>query len=101
MPREVYRYSFERTVSFTEALATLDLAILAAESLHGECRARLDARFIDDEMTRTIVIDASTEVGRCFNQVFVGFVRREFGDRSFRVERLDRLPARFNGASCP
>jgi hypothetical protein len=33
------------------------------------------------------VIDASGEVGRDFNQLFLGFMTREFGRESFRVSR--------------
>lgn len=94
MSREVYRYAFGNDVAFAEVLATLDLSLIAVESLHGESRSRLDARFVDDEPKRAIVIDASTEVGRALNQVFVGYVRREFGETAFRVERLDRVPER-------
>ncbi len=94
MSREVYRYAFGQDVAFADVLATLDLSLIAVESLHGESRSRMDARFIDDEHKRAIVIDASTEVGRSLNQVFVGYVRREFGETAFRVERLDRVPER-------
>jgi DNA-directed RNA polymerase specialized sigma24 family protein len=38
----------------------------------------------------TIMIDASTEVGRALNRVFVGLVTREFGAGSFRVERVQQ-----------
>lgn len=92
MSREVYRYAFGRDVAFAEVLATLDLSLIAVESMHGESRSRLDARFVNDETKRAIVIDASTDVGRTLNQVFIGYVRREFGETAFRVERLDRVP---------
>jgi len=91
MPREVYRYVFGQEVPFAEVLSTLDLALIAVESLHGESRSRLDARFTDDPAKRAVVIDASTHVGQALNQVFVGFVRREFGEDAFRFERVDRV----------
>ena len=94
MPRETYRYRFDETVSFADAVATLDLAMIAVQSLYGESRSRLDARFVSDEERRTIVIDGSTHVGQALNQVFVGYAGREFGKGAFRVERLDRTPAR-------
>lgn len=92
MSREVYRYVFGHEVSFAEVLATLDLALIAVESLHGESRSRLDARFINDPPSRAVVIDAATHVGQALNQVFVGYARREFGEGAFRVERVDRIP---------
>jgi hypothetical protein len=32
--------------------------------------------------------DAGTPVGRDFNRLFLGFLQREFGPESFRVERV-------------
>lgn len=93
MSREVYRYRFNQGPSFEEVLATLDLALIAVESLHGESRSRLDARFTSDAARRAVVIDASTPVGQSLNQVFTGYARREFGEGSFRVERIDGVPA--------
>lgn len=91
MPREVYRYRFGDDAPFADVLATLDLSMIAVESLHGEARSRLDVRFIDDPERRSIVIDASTHVGQALNQVFVGYARREFGEGAFRIERVERL----------
>ncbi len=87
MTREVYRYVFNPQVPFTEVLATLDLALIAAESLHGESRARMDARFAGRPLTRTLVVDASTHVGQALNQIFVGYARREYGEAAFAVTR--------------
>jgi hypothetical protein len=90
MSPEVYRYVFSQGVPFADVLSTLNLAIIAVESLHGESRSRLDARFTDDATKRAVVIDASTVVGQALNEVFVGYARREFGEDSFRVERINR-----------
>lgn len=98
MPREVYRYIFNDSVPFAEVLATVDLALIAVESIHGESRSRLDARFSDDPARHAVVIDASTDAGQAFNQVFVGYARREFGEGAFRVERTDRVPEGSNVA---
>lgn len=86
----VYRYVFDPDVSMDEIEASLLLAILAAESLHGESQVRLDAQHAVDAERRTMVIDASCDVGSDINRLFVGFVRREFGEDSFRVESLPR-----------
>lgn len=87
MPREVYRYAFGQDVPFAEAMATLELALIAVESMHGESRARLDGRFASDPAERVLVIDASTPVGQALNQIFVGYARREFGESAFTVTR--------------
>lgn len=89
MNREIYRYCFEPTVEITEVEASLLLALLAAESLHGESRVRLEASHALDAEDRACVIDATGNVGRDLNRLFVGFLRREFGEESFDVARVD------------
>jgi hypothetical protein len=100
MNREVYRYVFVDSVLLEDVEATLNLALLGVQSLHGESRVRLDARYVFDAEKRAFVIDASTAVGESLNQLFIGYVRQEFGEDAFRVERVDRLPApKSSGAS--
>jgi hypothetical protein len=94
MPREVYRYAFRDHIPFDDVLATVDLAVIAVQSLHGEERTRLDARFASDPKRRTLAIDAVTPVGQALNQLFVGYARREFGDAAFKVIRRPGDPPR-------
>lgn len=101
MSSQVYRYMLCRPVPFPEVMATFDLALIAVQSLHGDERTRLDARFASDAGRRTLAIDACTPVGQALNQIFTGFARREFGDHAFRVERVDRLPAAAEPAGVP
>ncbi len=88
MTKELYRYGFGPDVPIEEAETSLLLAILATESLHGESQARLDIAHFFDADRRACVIDASTLVGRDLNRLYVGFLRREFGEDSFNVERV-------------
>jgi hypothetical protein len=88
MTRELYRYAFNDNVPSEEIEASLLLAVLAAESLHGESQVRLDVAHFLDMDDRACVIDAGTAAGRDLNRLFVGFIRREFGEDSFRVERV-------------
>lgn len=92
MSADVYRYRFASSVSFEEVEASLVLALLATESLHGQSQVRLDAAHAVDADKRSCVIDASTAVGRDLNRLFAGFVTREFGADSFEVERVNQLP---------
>jgi hypothetical protein len=85
----IYRYSFAPSVQFEEVEASLVLAVFAVESLHGESQVRLDAGHALDAEKRQIVIDATTQVGRDLNRMFVGFISREFGADVFEVERAD------------
>lgn len=88
----VYRYGFQPQVPLEEVEASLLLALLATESLHGEAQVRLDAAHYLDVDQRACVIDAGTPVGRDLNRLFVGFLRREFGEDAFTVERVDSVP---------
>jgi len=92
MAPDVYRYGFSADIPLEDIEASLLLAILATESLHGEAQVRLDAGHFFDADQRACVIDASTPVGRDVNRLFVGFLRREFGEDAFQVQRLDTPP---------
>ncbi|HEY8506669.1 MAG TPA: hypothetical protein VIL46_18950 [Gemmataceae bacterium] len=89
MARVLYRYTFGPEVPVEEAEASLLLAILAAEGLHGEAEVRLDGAHYFDPGGRRCVIAADTRVGMDLNKLFVGFLRREFGEDAFQVERVD------------
>ena len=88
--KDVYRYEFTDAVPAVEVETTLMLSIFGVKSLHGESQTRLDAQHAFDAQRRVVVIDASTEVGRDLNRLFIGFMTREFGPGSFRVERVQR-----------
>ena len=91
MSKALYRYQFPETAPIEEVEITLLLATFGVESLHGAVQARLDAAHAFDPEKRSCVIDASTPVGRDLNRLFAGFLRREFGDACFTVERLDAI----------
>ncbi|MCK4873630.1 MAG: hypothetical protein KAS72_12985 [Phycisphaerales bacterium] len=93
MRSDIYRYIFNETVPVEEAEATLHLAILAAESLFGESRVRMDASYTIDESSRVCVIDGSSEVGRSICRIFTGYLIREFGADGFTVRRVAAAPA--------
>ena len=89
MTKDIYRYAFSANVPLLEIEASLMITAIATESLHGEAQVRLDAAHYFDADQRACVIDAGTPVGRDFNRIFVGFLSREFGEDTFRVERVD------------
>lgn len=80
-------FLFSVPVSMPEVEATLHLARLAVESLHGEDRVAQETMASVDRASRTCVIDATREVGRTLALVFGGYVRREFGDDAVRMLR--------------
>lgn len=88
MSPKPYRYTFSESVLIEEVEGSLLLAIWATESLHGESQVRLDAAHFLDVAQRTCVIDGSTPVGKDLNRLFVGFLRREYGEDAFSVQRV-------------
>ncbi len=88
MRSDIYRYAFNETVPIEEAEATLHLAIIAAESLFGESRVRMDTAYTIDEGARVCVIDGSNEVGRSIGRIFTGYLIREFGQDRFMVRAV-------------
>jgi hypothetical protein len=93
MRRQAYTYVFNGSASAEEIQAALLMAVLAVENLHGESGVRLDARHFFDEHRGQCVIDASTPIGEDLNRLFVGFLRREFGDDAFQVQRAEPTSA--------
>ena len=90
MERTIYRYLFRPEVPKVEVEASLLLALIAVEGLHGEAQTRLDAGHAIGGPFGACVIDATTPVGNDLAKVFTAFLRREFGEDSFRIERLHR-----------
>ena len=89
MTRDIYRYRFNESIPLREAEESLLLAVLAVESLYGRSPVRLDAAFYLDREKRSCVVDAGSEVGRAIARIFTGFLTRQFGEESFRVERAE------------
>lgn len=89
----LYRYLFRPEVPKREVEASLLLAIIAVEGLHGEAQTRLDARLALGNPFSACVIDTSTAVGRDLALIFTAFLRREFGEDSFRIDHVQPVPA--------
>ncbi len=80
-------FRFHSDVPMADVRTTLLLAQLAAASLHGDDRVRLQAEASIDVKQRLCRIDTSREVGQALSLIFAGYVRREFGEKAVRVER--------------
>lgn len=88
MSRRSIQLVFDTRVPMAEVEATLQLARLAAECIHGAERVRLEARCGLDELIRAVEIDVSGRVGRTLALIFGGFIRREFGHDAVRLNRM-------------
>lgn len=92
MKGSTIKFRFDKSVPMDDVDATLRLSMLGAESLHGEDRVRLETRTRLDRSSRTVLIDAFTEVGRSLTALFGGYIRREFGEAAVRFEHSELLP---------
>ncbi len=92
MNRQIFHYHFQDCVDMDYVEAELVLATFNVESLYGPARARLEAAHCLDRDQRTLVIDATSEVGQDFNRLFVGGLLREHGPDSFLVRRIEKEP---------
>jgi hypothetical protein len=89
----ILRYDVTREIPIEEVEATIVIVLATLESLHGEAQVQLAAPYFLDLDQRACVVDTSTDVGRDFSRVFLGLLRREFGDNAFRVRRIAASPA--------
>jgi hypothetical protein len=98
MSRSVHRYSFSAAVDLNHVEVLIALAIENTESLYGEPRVRLESAHLLDVQTRTLVVEATAEVGRDLNKLVIGALTREVGPNEFRVLRVT-IPAPFTSSS--
>ena len=89
MSGHVYRFDFKPRADLREARRLLEMAVLTAEILHGCEAVRLDGARRFDMGAGRCIIDGRGVVGRDLARLFTGFVTRLFGERSFRVLRLE------------
>jgi hypothetical protein len=92
MQRQVFRYRFHDNVALDDIEAEIVLALLNVESLHGPARTRLEATHFLDSDQRTLIVDATTDVGEDFNRLLVGGLLRAYGPDGFQVTRLLNPP---------
>ena len=95
MPHETYQFQFQADMDMTDVEESLQLALIAVESLHGHSEMLLGTGYSVDAAHRTVLIDGNTRVARHLCRLFCGFISREFGDDVFAVERFtfDAPPA--------
>lgn len=90
MLKTMLRFRFAPHVPMEDAQATLNLARLAAASLYGDDRLRVETSVDPGVDGRSYIIDTTTQVGLSFALIFSGYSRREFGWNAVTVEHLCR-----------
>jgi hypothetical protein len=88
MEKKHYRYVFGWDLPLEEVEATLRMALVATECLHGSAQVTLEANYRLDLKLGICEIQASNHVERDLNRLFTGMIQREFGEASFWVECL-------------
>lgn len=87
-----FQYCFHKSVEMAEAEATLLVAMIAVEGLHGSSAVRMHGRYNFEPKQRMCEIDAGSAVGCDLNRIYVGFLQREFGPAAFTVQQAN-IPA--------
>jgi hypothetical protein len=101
MNPQFYRYRFRIDVPLADIEASLALARLATQALHGQSQTRIDVACGLEPLAHACIIEATTHVGQDFNRLFVGFVSHEFGEDAFQVARLvPEAIAGLGGSDC-
>lgn len=88
MNTRVYQFEFTPLVDITEAEATLQLAIIAAEGLFGEAQVRMTVSYHAVPAHRVIHVDGGSESGDAVVRIFTSLLTCEFGPDEFTVRRV-------------
>lgn len=80
-------FRFRPGVPIREVEDTLHLAMFAVEGLAGRVRVGLDANYLVDAPSRSVLVDEGSFVGWLIARVFAALLAREFGEPSFTATR--------------
>ena len=90
--KQICRFTFPPGINRSGIEGQLAQAIISAECLFGQARARLDAAYVMSSDGRRLVLDVSNEVGEYIARLFTGLLIRELGEEGFSVERTQGEP---------
>ena len=90
MPREhsAVVFHFHPDLSLEEIDGTLRLSLMAAESLYGSTRLKLEPPARLNRNQHQCHIDITTEVGRAIASIFFGYARQEFGEGAIEIQAV-------------
>lgn len=86
--RDIYRFKFAEKVPEERIEENLFWAVFNTESVFGKAKVRLDGSFLFVKKQRVCLVDKSTQIGQHIAQLFTSLMSREFGEQSFKVERI-------------
>lgn len=96
----IYRFEFVEGTDMAEVEDTVRLSILSAGCLIGDAAVRLDAGYAISYDKRSVVLSGHN-AAECVIRIFCGFCSHEYGNNSFKVERVQEKPAAASGGSIP
>lgn len=85
---QVCKFKFHRGINREKVEEYIAQAIVATEGVFGQAKVRLNAAYLASD--NKVVIDVTTPVGEHIAEVFTWLMTREFGEKSFAVERVRR-----------
>lgn len=83
---QICRFKFHRNIDRKTIEEKIMLAIVTTEGTFGQAKVRLNAAYLASD--NKVVIDVSSPVGEHIAEVFTWLMTREFGEKSFSVERI-------------
>ena len=84
----VCKFKFPEALGREIIETQLALAIVAAESIYGKPKVRVNAAYFVSKDKPQVAIDVSTEVGEQIAQMFTGLMIRQLGEDKFTVDRV-------------
>lgn len=87
--KQLYRFTFPKQTRRSLIEQAIADAIFATECLHGPSKVRLGAGYYLARGRSQCVIETGSKVGEQIAQLFAGYMNRELGPETYRVERLE------------
>ncbi|MCP4677611.1 MAG: hypothetical protein GY854_19270 [Deltaproteobacteria bacterium] len=88
-----YKFSqFPEDVDFEKLVELLGVAETALIGIYGFSKVTLDTKTYKDDQTKTIIIDASSELAQNFVNAFIALLTKYYPSRDFKIERIKSFP---------
>lgn len=86
----VYRFEFGKATPRGRIDRIFDRAFKRAQRKFRAARVRLDGKMYRHPAEKVYVVSGTTEVGQFIAEIFTDLVTKAFGERAFRVDRVER-----------
>ena len=86
--KKIIRFIFAEEITQKKLEKQISLAIITAECVFGQAKVRLYAAYLIEK--NKVAIDVSSEVGEHVAEAFTSLAIRNFGETSFKVEKIEK-----------